>query len=74
MTLFQKSVISWCQIHRVHHKFSDTEADPTNIKRGLFFSFFGWLFIAPTPEYVYEANRIDLDDLFSDSDVAFQYK
>ncbi|CAG9807108.1 unnamed protein product [Chironomus riparius] len=69
-----KSVISWCQIHRVHHKFSDTEADPTNIKRGLFFSFFGWLFIAPTPQYIYESNRIDLDDLFSDSDVAFQYK
>ncbi|KAJ8721564.1 hypothetical protein PYW07_002339 [Mythimna separata] len=35
---YQYSCISWVRIHRMHHKYSDTDADPHNAKRGLFFS------------------------------------
>jgi stearoyl-CoA desaturase (Delta-9 desaturase) len=39
----QNSVIEWVRDHRVHHKFSDTNADPHNSNRGFFFSHMGWL-------------------------------
>ncbi|KAH9392178.1 hypothetical protein TYRP_005247 [Tyrophagus putrescentiae] len=28
----------WCRDHRAHHKWSETDADPHNSKRGFFFS------------------------------------
>ena len=33
----QHTIFSWSRDHRVHHKFSDTDADPHNCKRGFFF-------------------------------------
>lgn len=30
---FQYSLINWARDHRVHHKYSDTDADPHNIRR-----------------------------------------
>ncbi|KAL7020718.1 hypothetical protein ACKWTF_011622 [Chironomus riparius] len=69
-----KSLHSWCRIHRTHHKFSDTDRDPTNINRGFFFSFVGWLLIRRTPECKAEMNRIFMDDLKADSDLVFQFK
>lgn len=40
---FQDSALHWCKDHRVHHKYSDTDADPHNSTRGFFFSHVGWL-------------------------------
>lgn len=34
----QNSVYTWCRDHRMHHKFSETDADPHNSKRGFFFA------------------------------------
>lgn len=33
---FQNHIYEWCRDHRVHHKFTDTDADPHNAKRGTF--------------------------------------
>jgi stearoyl-CoA desaturase (delta-9 desaturase) len=41
----QNCLYIWCRDHRVHHKFSDTDADPHNIYRGVFFSHVGWLVV-----------------------------
>lgn len=35
--------ISWVGLHRIHHKYSDTEADPHDSNRGLWWSHFGWM-------------------------------
>ena len=35
---------------RVHHKFSETDADPHNAKRGFFFSHVGWLLVRKHPQ------------------------
>jgi len=40
---FQNCIIEWVRDHRVHHKFSDTNADPHNANRGFFFSHMGWV-------------------------------
>ena len=34
--------IGWIKSHRTHHQYSDTELDPHNSRRGMFFSHFGW--------------------------------
>ena len=31
----QNNLYVWCRDHRVHHKFSETDADPHNSKRGV---------------------------------------
>lgn len=49
---FQDCVIHWARDHRVHHKYSETDADPHNatryeticmLKSGHFLAFFPWL-------------------------------
>ena len=47
VTALQNDLYEWCRDHRVHHKWSDTDADPHNANRGFFFSHvvkFGFLF------------------------------
>lgn len=42
---FQGSILEWSRDHRVHHKGSETDADPHNAKRGFFFSHCGWVMV-----------------------------
>ncbi|KAJ9579982.1 hypothetical protein L9F63_004365 [Diploptera punctata] len=62
----------WVRDHRVHHKFSDTNADPHNSKRGFFFSHIGWLFIRKHPEVSELGKTIDLSDLEKDEFIMLQ--
>lgn len=64
-------MVLWCAIHRVHHKFTDTEKDPTNIKRGFIFAHITW-FLKHTPECTKkELDRADMSDLTADRDIMF---
>ncbi|KFM61122.1 Acyl-CoA desaturase 1, partial [Stegodyphus mimosarum] len=45
----QNDIYEWCRDHRVHHKFTETDADPHNIKRGFFFAHMGWLMCRKHP-------------------------
>lgn len=60
--------------HRVHHKFTDTDADPHNSKRGFFFSHIGWLLVKKHPDVKIKGGTIDMSDLRSDPIVMFQKK
>jgi stearoyl-CoA desaturase (delta-9 desaturase) len=71
---FQNSVIEWVRDHRVHHKYSDTDADPHNSNRGFFFSHIGWLMLKKHPEVRKCGSRIDVSDLTSDWLLRFQHK
>lgn len=71
---FQDAAIDWARDHRVHHKYSETDADPHNAKRGFFFSHVGWLLCRKHPEVKKKGKGIDLSDLQSDPIVAFQKK
>jgi stearoyl-CoA desaturase (delta-9 desaturase) len=62
------------KVHRAHHKYTDTEADPTNINRGLFFGYFSWYWLPPTPEAKKAMETVNLDDILNDKDVMFQYR
>lgn len=49
---FQDAAMHWARDHRVHHKYSETDADPHNATRGFFFSHMGWLLVTII-EYFY---------------------
>lgn len=71
---FQDPIYHWVRDHRVHHKFSDTDADPFNPSRGFFFSHIGWLFCKKHPDVAAKGKSIDLSDLKADPIVMFQRK
>jgi len=71
---FQNSVYEWCRDHRVHHKFTETDADPHNAKRGFFFAHMGWLMYKKHPDVIVSGKTLDYSDLMEDSFVRFQRK
>lgn len=73
-TAFQNSVIEWVRDHRVHHKFTDTNADPHNASRGFFFSHMGWLMCKKHPDVKKFGAKINMSDLESDPLLRFQHK
>ncbi|XP_060523606.1 acyl-CoA Delta-9 desaturase [Cylas formicarius] len=68
----QRHVYAWALDHRVHHKFSETDADPHNAKRGFFFSHVGWLVLTPHPLVVEKRKQVDMSDLDADPIVVWQ--
>ncbi|GMS92654.1 hypothetical protein PENTCL1PPCAC_14829, partial [Pristionchus entomophagus] len=68
----QNDVIEWSRDHRVHHKWSDSDADPHNIRRGFFFAHMGWLLVRKHPKVKEHGKKIDMSDLEADPILAFQ--
>ncbi|XP_032689392.1 acyl-CoA Delta(11) desaturase-like [Odontomachus brunneus] len=71
---YQDTIYQWARDHRVHHKFSDTDADPHNANRGFFFSHAGWLLVRKHPDITVKGSTIDCSDIAQDPFVAFQKK
>ncbi|XP_044756465.1 stearoyl-CoA desaturase 5-like [Coccinella septempunctata] len=68
------SMFHWVRDHRIHHKFTDTEADPHNASRGFFFSHVGWLMVKKNPAVIREGRKVDMSDVLEDPVVQFQEK
>lgn len=68
----QRHVYAWALDHRVHHKYSETDADPHDARRGFWYSHVGWLFLTPHPEVVERRNAVDMSDLENDPIVMWQ--
>ncbi|KAL7728098.1 hypothetical protein ACLKA6_002241 [Drosophila palustris] len=71
---FQNSIWEWTRDHRVHHKFTDTHADPHNSRRGFFFAHMGWLMCKKHPDVGIKGKTIDMSDIEQDPVVMFQKK
>lgn len=70
----EDDIYQWSRDHRVHHKWSETSADPYNANRGMFFSHMGWLLMKKHPDVKTYGNKLNFDDLLSDPIVIFQRK
>ncbi|XP_064213789.1 acyl-CoA Delta(11) desaturase isoform X2 [Tribolium castaneum] len=68
---YKNRLREWVRDHRVHHKFSESDADPHNANRGFFFAHVGWLMMRKHPEVLRKGKSIDCSDLFEDSVVVF---
>ncbi|XP_076672879.1 acyl-CoA Delta-9 desaturase-like isoform X2 [Andrena cerasifolii] len=71
-TAFEDAAIHWARDHRVHHKYSETNADPYNAKRGFFFAHVGWLLCRKHPDIKEKGKGIDISDLEKNPILAFQ--
>ncbi|XP_070159023.1 acyl-CoA Delta-9 desaturase-like [Polyergus mexicanus] len=71
---FQGNIYEWVRDHRVHHKFTDTDADPYNARRGFFYSHIGWLMVRKHPDVIRKGATVDMSDLDRDPLVVFQKK
>lgn len=68
---FQNSVVFWADDHRRHHRFVDTDKDPYNAKRGLWFSHMAWIFYKDS----YKQRNIEsVPDLARNPLVMWQHK
>jgi stearoyl-CoA desaturase (Delta-9 desaturase) len=70
----QGSIWHWSRDHRVHHKHSETDADPHNATRGFFYAHMGWLLIQKHKDVVTAGKKLNFDDLLNDATVMFQKK
>ncbi|KYQ91701.1 delta 9 fatty acid desaturase [Tieghemostelium lacteum] len=68
-TAFEMSVIDWCHDHRAHHRFTDTDKDPYNVKKGFFWAHMGWLIFKREEE-----PDADVTDLKNDWVLYYQHK
>ncbi|GLD62832.1 acyl-CoA desaturase-like protein [Lates japonicus] len=71
---FQNDIFEWARDHRVHHKYSETDADPHNAVRGFFFAHIGWLLVRKHPDVIEKGCKLELSDLLADKVVMFQRK
>ena len=70
----QYTIQSWSIGHRVHHKYSDTDADPHTTSRGFFFAHAGWMFRKEHPDVSMKERLYNYSDLEKDGVVVFQHK
>jgi len=62
----QNDIIDWARDHRLHHRHSETDADPHNASRGMFFAHIGWLLVRKHPDVKDKGKHIDISDLYKD--------
>ncbi|KAK3911752.1 Acyl-CoA desaturase 1 [Frankliniella fusca] len=70
----QNSILEWVRDHRVHHKFTETDADPHNVKRGFFFAHVGWLMQRKHPDVLRQGRKVDMSDVEADPVVQWHEK
>jgi len=66
---FEQSAMRWSALHRQHHRHTDTDLDPYNIKRGFFYAHVGWVLLR-IPHFDYANVR----DLAADRFVLHQHE
>ncbi|XP_057658392.1 acyl-CoA Delta-9 desaturase-like [Diorhabda carinulata] len=70
----QNDIYEWVRDHRVHHKFTDTDADPHNASRGFFFSHIGWLMVRKHKDVIEKGKTVYMSDVEADPVIRFQRK
>ncbi|KYN30215.1 Acyl-CoA Delta(11) desaturase [Trachymyrmex cornetzi] len=73
-TTGMNDIFEWVRDHRVHHKYTDTDADPHNSNRGFFFSHVGWLMMKKHPDVIRKGRDVDMSDILADPIVVFSVK
>ena len=67
-------IYNWVLDHRVHHKYSETRADPHNALRGFFFAHVGWLLVKKDPRIKFAGKHVPMDDIRTLPEIMLQRK
>lgn len=65
------SIKWWGHSHRVHHRYTDTNRDPYDARKGFWWSHMGWMLTPSNPRY---KARADISDLADDWVVRVQHR
>lgn len=65
------SIKWWGHSHRIHHRYTDTNRDPYDARKGFWYSHMGWMLTKPNPKY---KARADISDLIDDWVVRVQHR
>merc|ERR1711991_1136219 len=68
---FQGSAKWWCRNHRAHHRFTDTDKDPYNVRKGFWWAHLGWML---SQQDYSRSGFADITDIKSDRILAWQHK
>jgi len=68
---FEGSCKWWSRNHRAHHRFTDTDKDPYNVRKGFWWAHLGWMLVQQ--DYS-RCGTADITDLRNDRLVEFQHK
>jgi len=68
---FEGSAKWWCRNHRAHHRYTDTDKDRYNAKKGFFYSHLGWMLVK---QKVNNIGFADITDLQKDPMIQWQHK
>jgi len=68
---FEGSAKWWCRNHRAHHRYTDTDKDPYNAKKGFLYSHLGWMV---EKQKLNAVGFADISDLHRDSMIMWQHK
>lgn len=69
----QNSMFTWARYHVLHHKYSDTDADPHNSNRGFYFAHMGWLMMREHPLVLQKLREMDWSEMTKDKLIMFQH-
>jgi len=69
--VLQTHLTKWVRVHRTHHRYTETSADPHNSNRGFFFSHVGWLMMKHHPAVKHYGKNVDVSDLAADPVISF---
>ena len=64
------SIKWWSRDHRAHHRYTDTDLDPYNAHKGLFFAHIGWMLLKPRRK----PGVADVSDLSKNPIIKWQHK
>ncbi|XP_072753624.1 acyl-CoA Delta-9 desaturase [Anoplolepis gracilipes] len=67
----QTHLTKWIRVHRTHHRYADTSADPHNSNRGFFFSHVGWLMMKHHPAVKKYGKNVNMSDIAADPVIRF---
>ncbi|KAM0731934.1 Acyl-CoA Delta-9 desaturase [Formica fusca] len=67
----QTHLTKWIRVHRTHHRYTDTSADPHNSNRGFFFSHVGWLMMKHHPAVKEYGKNVNMSDIAADPVIRF---
>jgi stearoyl-CoA desaturase (delta-9 desaturase) len=68
---FEGSAKWWCRNHRAHHRYTDTDKDPYNARKGFWYAHLGWMLVKQDASQVGHA---DIKDLQRDPMISWQHK
>ncbi|XP_063822858.1 acyl-CoA Delta-9 desaturase-like [Ostrinia nubilalis] len=74
LTAGMNDLYQWVRDHRVHHKFSESSADPHDANRGFFFAHVGWLMTKKHPDVLREGLKVDMSDIQNNPLIRFHLK